>query len=103
MRRFSRLACWLVIGAAASVALHSQGQPATGAVVIYEGARLIVGNAATPPIEGGAFVVQDGRITAIGRKGVVTAPAGATHVDLTGKTVIPALIDAHAHYGYEKY
>ena len=29
---------------------------------------------------------QNGRITAVGRKGAVTAPAGATHMDLTGKT-----------------
>ena len=71
--------------------------------VIYEGARLIIGPAASAPIANGAFVVQDGRITAIGARGTVTAPAGATHVDLTGKTVMPAMIDAHAHFGYEKY
>ena len=29
-------------------------------------------------------------------------PAGAARVDLTGKTVIPALIDAHSHIGYMK-
>jgi imidazolonepropionase-like amidohydrolase len=32
----------------------------------------------------------------------VTAPAGATRVDLAGKTVIPALVDAHVHLGYRK-
>ncbi len=30
------------------------------------------------------------------------APAGATRVDLTGKAVIPALVDAHVHLGYRK-
>ena len=30
------------------------------------------------------------------------APAGAARVDLTGKTVIPALVDAHSHIGYMK-
>jgi imidazolonepropionase-like amidohydrolase len=30
----------------------------------------------------------------------VRAPAGATRVDLAGKTVIPALVDAHSHIGY---
>ena len=29
-------------------------------------------------------------------------PAGASRVDLSGKTVIPALIDAHSHIGYMK-
>ena len=38
----------------------------------------------------------------VGRKGEVQAPAGAARVDLTGKTVIPALIDAHSHIGYMK-
>jgi len=30
-------------------------------------------------------------------------PAGATRVDLTGKTVMPAIVNAHAHFGYEKF
>ena len=103
MRRFKTLACFLVLGSAAPLEVHSQTGPAANPAVIYEGARLIVGDAATLPIEDGAFVVQNGRITAIGRNGTVTAPAGAAHVDLTGKTVMPALIDVHAHFGYEKY
>ncbi|MDA1185195.1 MAG: amidohydrolase family protein, partial [Acidobacteria bacterium] len=36
------------------------------------------------------------------QQGGVHAPAGAIRVDLTGKTVIPALIDAHSHIGYMK-
>jgi imidazolonepropionase-like amidohydrolase len=103
VRRFTLLASFAVVGLTASVTVSSQTAPAADRPVIYEGARLIVGDAATPPIEGGAFVVEKGMITAIGRKGAVTAPAGAARVDLTGKTVIPALIDVHAHFGYEKY
>ena len=103
MHRFRMLACLLVVGAMASVAVYSQTGPATNTAVIYEGARLIVGDAATPPLDDGAFVVQNGLITAIGRRGAVTAPAGATRVDLTGKTVMPALINVHAHLGYEQY
>jgi imidazolonepropionase-like amidohydrolase len=94
------LACGLAIGAMASVAVYSQTGPAANPVVVYEGARLILGSAATPPINDGAFVVQNGMITAIGRKGAVTVPAGAVRVDLTGKTIIPALIDVHSHFGY---
>ena len=99
MHQFRLLASFLVIGALAWVTVSSQTGPA-GNAVVYEGARLIIGPAATPAIDNGAFVVQGGMITAVGRKGAVTAPAGATRVDLTGKTVIPALIDAHAHFGY---
>jgi imidazolonepropionase-like amidohydrolase len=70
--------------------------------VLYENARLIIGDATTP-IENGAFVVRAGHITAIGRKGAVAVPRGAAHVDLTGKTVMPAMINAHVHIGYEGY
>jgi imidazolonepropionase-like amidohydrolase len=67
--------------------------------VSFEGARLIVGDGRV--IENGALVVDNGRITAIGPAGQVQRPAGATRVDLTGKTVMPALIDAHMHMGFE--
>lgn len=66
------------------------------AVTLFEGARLIVGDGSAP-IADSAFIVQNGRFTAVGRKGQLKAPAGAAHVDLTGKTVMPAIIDAHKH------
>ena len=68
---------------------------------MFEGARLIVGDGSTP-IESSAFIVEDDRFTRIGTRGRVAAPAGARHVDLTGKTVIPALVDDHVHLGYRK-
>jgi len=47
--------------------------------------------------------VENGRFTRVARKGEIQAPAGAIRVDLTGKTVIPALIDGHSHIGYMKH
>ncbi|HEX4134578.1 MAG TPA: amidohydrolase family protein [Bryobacteraceae bacterium] len=70
--------------------------------VLYEGARLILGDTGAP-IEDGAFLVRNGHIAAIGPKGSVKVPAGATHVDLTGRTVMPALNNIHAHLGYEGF
>jgi len=70
--------------------------------VIYEGARLIIGDA-SPTIESGAFLVHNGHITAIGPMGSVHAPSGAEHVKLAGKTVMPALNNIHVHPGYEGY
>jgi imidazolonepropionase-like amidohydrolase len=70
--------------------------------MVYAGARLIVGDGSAP-IENGALVVQDGRITAVGSTGNVAVPSGATRVDLTGRTVIPALVNVHVHIGYEGY
>ena len=70
-------------------------------VTLFEGARLIAGDGRTP-IESSAFLVTNDRFTRVDRKGEVQAPQGATRVDLTGKTVIPALVDAHSHIGYMK-
>ena len=79
------------------------GQPpvATARATVFEGARLITGDEA-PAIEDSAFVVQDGRFASVGRRGEVQAPQGAARVDLTGKTVMPGIIEAHAHLGYWK-
>jgi imidazolonepropionase-like amidohydrolase len=67
---------------------------------LFEGARLIAGDGGV--IENSAFVVQNGQFGQVGRKGDVPLPAGGARVDLTGKTVMPALVDAHVHMGYRK-
>jgi len=51
---------------------------------VFEGARLITRDGSAPT-EDAAFVVANSRITAVGRRGEVTAPAGAAHIDLSGK------------------
>jgi imidazolonepropionase-like amidohydrolase len=76
--------------------------PQANAAIVFEGERLIFGDQ-SPAIESGALVVQNGRITAVGQKGAVKAPSGATRIDLTGKTLMPALNNVHVHMGYEGY
>ena len=61
----------------------------------FEGARLIVGDGQT--IENATFVVDDTRFVAVGATGAVEVPEGAARVDLTGMTVMPAIVDAHVH------
>ena len=68
----------------------------TPAATAYDHVRLIVGDG-RPAIENATLVVSGGRITAAGPSGRVTVPAGATRVSLTGKTVMPAIIDTHVH------
>jgi imidazolonepropionase-like amidohydrolase len=65
-------------------------------VTLYEGARLIVGDGGDP-IENAAFVVDGDRFVEVGVRGHVHVPDGATRVDLSGKTVMPAIVDTHAH------
>ena len=67
-----------------------------GGSVAFTGARVIDGTGAAP-MEGATIVVSDGRIQAVGRN--VTIPAGATRVDMAGKTIVPGLINAHGHLG----
>src|SRR5206468_5362917 len=40
---------------------------------------------------------------AVGKQGSITAPKGAQRVDLTGKTVMPTMVNVHVHIGYEGY
>jgi len=66
---------------------------------LYEGARLITGDGSV--IENSAFVVQGALFSQVGRKGEVPLPQGGTRVDLTGKTVMPTLVDLHGHLGFQ--
>jgi imidazolonepropionase-like amidohydrolase/Tol biopolymer transport system component len=52
-------------------------------------------------IENGTIVVEGNRITAIGRASAVAPPAGAKRIDVGGKTIMPGIIDVHAHLGSE--
>jgi imidazolonepropionase-like amidohydrolase len=87
---------------AVTFSLLAATQTRGGAAVLYDGARLVVGDG-SPPIENGTFVVENGRITTIGTRGSVTAPKDAQRVDLAGKTVMPAMVNVHVHIGYEGY
>jgi imidazolonepropionase-like amidohydrolase len=86
--------------AVALLAVSAMASPADAqTATVFEGARLITGDGGTP-ITDSAFVVEGNRITQVGRKGALTVPAGARRVDLTGKTVMPAIVDAHGHPGF---
>ncbi len=86
---------WLaLLAAGAGGSVHAQP-------VAYVGARLITGNDAAP-IDNAAFVVENGRFTTVGPLAAVTMPAGIETVDLSGQTVMPAIIDAHVHTSTER-
>jgi imidazolonepropionase-like amidohydrolase len=81
----------VLLSAALAIGLRAQ-QPS--AVKAFTGLRLIDGSDRAP-VSNATIVVRDGRIVAAGPN--VTVPAGAQSVALTGKTVIPGLINAHGH------
>jgi imidazolonepropionase-like amidohydrolase len=81
--------------AIALAALVGAGTARAQSVTVFEGARLIVGDGRV--IENGALVVDGVRITQAGAAAGMQVPAGATRVNLAGKTVMPALVDTHVH------
>ena len=68
----------------------------TGGVLALVGGRILDGYGG-PPIDDGVIVVENERITSIGRLGEVEIPEGARRVSTEGMTVMPGLIDMHVH------
>jgi imidazolonepropionase-like amidohydrolase len=96
MSRSRILSGCLLVTLACSLQVYAQR--AGGGATLFEGARLIVGDG-SPSIENSAFLVQGDSIAWVGKRGERQAPAGAARVDLTGKTVMPSLVDGHNHMG----
>ena len=102
MLRTLRVLAVLVVFAAlmgVTVTTHQQLPPSAGGSVALTGARVIDGTGAAP-IDGTTIVITNGRIEAVGKDAAVRIPAGATRIDLTCKTVMPGMINAHGHLEY---
>ena len=83
----------LLFGACAG----SMPQPVTDTsdAIAFNGARVIIGDGTV--IESGTIVVENDRLVAVGEMDTVAIPAGASQVDLSGRTVMPAIVDTHVH------
>jgi imidazolonepropionase-like amidohydrolase len=95
MRRVNVVAVAATVALAGFAGLAGPARAQTG-VTAFEGARLIVGDGGAP-IENATLVVDGARIIQAGRAADVQVPAGAARVSLAGKTVMPMLVDTHAH------
>ncbi|MES2295039.1 MAG: amidohydrolase family protein [Pseudomonadota bacterium] len=58
---------------------------------------MLINGLSVPPLHDAAIVIQGDRIVQVGRAGEVKIPAGATVIDTSGQTMMPGLIEAHAH------
>ena len=67
---------------------------ASAQVTAFVGGRLIDGTGRV--IENGTLIIDGGRIVAAG-PAATAVPAGATRVDVKGKTLLPGLVNAHGH------
>jgi imidazolonepropionase-like amidohydrolase len=81
---------------AAALLLALAGCGESGSVIVLEGATLIDGAGGAPKPDV-VILVRNGHIEAVGPVNEVRIPARAQRISLVGKTVVPGLIDAHAH------
>lgn len=68
-------------------------------VVALTHVRLVDGTG-TPAKDDQTILITGDRITAVGKTGSVSVPAGAQTLDLAGRTVIPGLVGLHDHMYY---
>jgi imidazolonepropionase-like amidohydrolase len=72
-----------------------------GGIVVLKGARIVTmrdADNSREVIEDGVVVVDGNRIKAVGKAGDVAIRVDDAHVlDVSGKTIIPGLVDVHAH------
>src|SRR2546422_222646 len=90
---------------AAGVFLLAAANPAGDDVIALAGATLIDGSG-REPVKDALILVRGGHIEAVARVNEIPVPRGAREISLIGKTVIPGLIDAHAHverWAVERY
>lgn len=67
--------------------------------VAFTNARIVTMNG-DEVIERGTMVVEGNRISTVGASANVQVPQEATVLDATGKTIVPGLVDTHAHMHY---
>lgn len=109
MAKNLKLTKWLgpFLGAtlAIATAFAQQAAPAPPRTIIRAGHLLDVRTGKT--LTDQAIVIEDGKIASVGPD-TAAAEAGAKVIDLSGKTVLPGLIDAHTHitfdpkFGYDR-
>lgn len=81
---------------AVATLLVTSGVTAQPRVLVVEGGTLIDGTG-RPPIADASVVIEGARIKTVGTRGHVTYPPGATVIDVSGRTILPGLIDGHVH------
>ncbi|MFN3748043.1 MAG: amidohydrolase family protein [Sphingorhabdus sp.] len=83
-----------------SLSMRVNAEKPSGKVALV-GARIVtMAGANGGIIEHGVVLVEGNRIAMVGDLASTSIPAGIPTVDVSGKTIIPGLIDAHAHGPY---
>jgi len=84
-----------LVAAVAALSCASLSTAAAQTIAVVGGT--VIDATGRPPIADGVILIENGRITAVGRAGTVTIPTSATRIDARGKHVVPGLMDANLH------
>ncbi|HEV2522420.1 MAG TPA: amidohydrolase family protein [Candidatus Acidoferrales bacterium] len=100
MKSVNRSCAWMILGIflSALVTCPRVGAQAKNRQIVLKGARLIDGTG-RPAIENSVLVIEGDHIVAAGKAGSVSIPKDADVKDVSGKTIMPALINLHGHLG----
>lgn len=78
-----------------SLAMTVKSDVPTGRIALV-GGRVVTMKGAEV-IDEGVVLVEGNRIVAVGKRGELQIPAGTKQIDVSGSTVIPGIVDVHAH------
>ena len=95
-QRFHTHALALALALALAVLAPAPPAAAQDEAQVFRGAYVVP--ISGPPIESGVVVVRDGSIVEVGGP-EVSAPAGAVEHDLSGRWLMPGIVDSHSHVG----
>lgn len=88
----------ILVAATWLAATGVNGQTPSNTIALV-GARVIDGTGGAP-IANATVLISNGRIDRVGPTASLKVPAGATRIDVSGKTIIPGLVNAHGHLGH---
>jgi imidazolonepropionase-like amidohydrolase/Tol biopolymer transport system component len=80
-----------------SLAITARAERPQGLIALVGARILTMADPSGGAIDDGVILIESNRIRAVGRRGEVAIPAGARTIDVAGKTIIPGIIDGHAH------
>ena len=100
MKAADRSCAWMILGIFLSVLVvcPRAGAQAKTRQIVLKGARLIDGTG-RPAVENSVLVIEGDHIAAAGKAGTVSIPEDSDVKDVSGKTIMPALINLHGHLG----